>query len=76
MTRLRIVFRSYLGRPYVVEEAQCVALIPKKGASPYATADGYFGPYVQVGTYATEDDARTYVKNRMADKIIAQFQYG
>lgn len=71
MTKLRIVFRSWLGRPFVVEEAQCVALLPKKGA-----AEAHFGPFIQVGTFATEADAREHVKNRMSEKVIAQFHYG
>lgn len=71
MTRLRIVHRHWLGRPYVVEEAQCVALLPKKGG-----AEGHFGPYIQVGTFPTEEDAREYVQKRMAEKVIATFHYG
>lgn len=71
MTKLRIVLRHWLGRPYVVEEAQCVALLPKKSA-----AEAHFGPYVQVGTFPSEDEARNYCKNRMNEKVIAQFHYG
>lgn len=72
VTKLRIVLRPYLGRPYVVEEAQCVALLPKGKGKPEA----HFGPYIQISTHGTEKDARDFVKHRMSDKVIEDFYFG
>lgn len=71
MTKVRIVHRPWLARPYVVERASWIGVyVTEQGEQPQ------FGPFDPMATFHHEAEAREYAKRSQDERVIAEFALG